>query len=281
MLLAPLLEKFGVLITWLISTSLILLRYILFAGLAYIVFYVWKRKLMTRFKIQKHFPATSQVKSELRYSLLSITIFGFFALTILWLSSHEWTLMYRDIHQYGYSYLLLSWVLMIVFHDTYFYWTHRLMHHPKLFKYIHKIHHFSHNPTPWATFAFHPIEAMLEFAVLPLAVCIIPMHPIVVFAWSLWMITWNVIGHLGFEIFPSHFVKHRFFRWFNTSTHHNLHHQRSHGNYGLYFNFWDSLMNTNQKDYHTIFSSLAGNQNEIQFQNNISTKNEQAAGLID
>ncbi len=260
MLFGPLLQKFGVLITWLISTSLIFLRYLFFAGLAYMIFYVWKKRSLLQFKIQKHFPAKSQVRTELMYSLLSGTIFGLFALAIFWMNANGWTLMYRDIEKYGYAYLVLSLVLMILFHDAYFYWTHRLMHHPKMFKHFHKVHHLSYNPTPWAAFAFHPLEAVIEFAVLLIAICIIPMHPLVILSWSIWMIVWNVIGHLGFEIFPIGSIKHPFFKWVNTSTHHNLHHEKSQGNYGLYFNIWDRWMGTNQKDYEQVFTTLKENQ---------------------
>jgi Delta7-sterol 5-desaturase len=260
MLFGPLFQKFGVLITWLISTSLILFRYLFFAGLAYGMFYVWNKRPFIRFKIQKHFPANSQVRTELMYSLLSCAIFGLFALAIFWMNSKGWTLMYRNVEKYGYAYLALSLVLMILFHDAYFYWTHRLMHHPKLFRHFHRVHHLSYNPTPWAAFAFHPFEAIIEFAVLLIAICIIPMHPLVIFAWSIWMITWNVLGHLGFEIFPIGFIKHPFFKWFNTSTHHNLHHERSQGNYSLYFNIWDRWMGTNQKNYTQVFTTLKENQ---------------------
>jgi Delta7-sterol 5-desaturase len=260
MIFGPLLQKYGVLIAWLISTSLILFRYLFFAGLAFTIFYVWKKQRLIRFKIQKQFPPRSKIRLELKYSLLSVMVFGFFALIIFWMNSKELTRMYYDVHQYGYAYLFLSWVLMVFFHDMYFYWTHRLMHHPRLFKHFHKVHHYSHNPTPWAAFAFHPLEAIVEFGVLPLAVFIIPMHPLVVLSWSIWMITWNVIGHLGFELFPKGFVHHPFFGWLNTSTHHNMHHEQSKGNYSLYFNMWDRWMNTNQKNYQLNFKILKESQ---------------------
>ena len=54
----------------------------------------------------------------------------------------------------------------------------------------------------------------------------------------------NVVSHLGYEFYPA-----RLARWFITSTHHNLHHDRSHGHFMLYFNFWDRLMDTNERDY--------------------------------
>jgi Delta7-sterol 5-desaturase len=259
MALAPLIHKFGVLVTWLISTSLILLRYLVFAGAAYVVFYTWKRRDFIHLKIQKKFPPNSQIRTELKYSLLSAAVFGLFTFMIFWMNSLGLTHIYQDVQKFGYAYLFLSWVIMVLIHDAYFYWTHRLMHHPRLFKIFHRVHHYSHNPTPWASFAFHPLEAIVEFGVLPVVVFILPLHPLVILAWSIWMITWNVIGHLGFEMFPAGFVRHPFFKWINTSTHHNLHHERSHGNYGLYFNFWDRWLKTNQKNYEQAFLALKKN----------------------
>ena len=39
------------------------------------------------------------------------------------------------------------------------------------------------------------------------------------------------------------------FELLNTSVHHNIHHSKFKGNYGLYFRFWDRLMNTEHPDY--------------------------------
>ena len=52
--------------------------------------------------------------------------------------------------------------IAIVVHDTWFYWTHRLMHHRRLFKLFHRVHHESTNPTPWAAYCFAPLEAMAQ-----------------------------------------------------------------------------------------------------------------------
>lgn len=253
MLISSLLEKFGALITWLIGASIFFSRYLLFAGSAYLIFYVWKKKNYLHLKIQNRFPSKNQISSEVLYSLMTAIIFGLFGFLIYWMSSNGWTQIYRDPSTFGYGYLFLSFVIMVLFHDAYFYWTHKLMHHRLLFKWAHHVHHQSHNPTPWAAFAFHPLEAVVEFGVLPIAVLLFPMNLWVILAWSLWMISWNVIGHLGFEMFPTGFVHHPFFKWINTSTHHNLHHERARGNYGLYFNLWDRLMKTNDPHYEQAF----------------------------
>jgi len=55
----------------------------------------------------------------------------------------------------------------------------------------------------------------------------------------LFMIVYNIYGHLGWELYPRNFSRHWLGRWINTSVNHNQHHQHFKGNYGLYFLFWD------------------------------------------
>jgi sterol desaturase/sphingolipid hydroxylase (fatty acid hydroxylase superfamily) len=70
------------------------------------------------------------------------------------------------------------------------------------------------------------------------------------------MSLYNVYGHLGFEIYPKGLNKHWLGRWINTSVNHNMHHQFFKGNYGLYFTFWDKVMNTLNKDYDDHFERV-------------------------
>ncbi|MCB0634987.1 MAG: sterol desaturase family protein, partial [Lewinella sp.] len=156
----------------------------------------------------------------------------------------------------GIWYLPFSFAMLVVLHDAYFYWMHRLLHHPRLFRWMHLAHHRSNNPTPWASLAFDPLEAVLEIAIVPVLVLVIPLHPTVLLAFATWALAWNVIGHLGYELFPGGWVDHPVLRWLNTSTHHNLHHRYSKGNYGLYFNWWDRWMDTNHPDYERTFREL-------------------------
>ena len=142
-----------------------------------------------------------------------------------------------------------------------FYITHRLIHHKKLF-FIHKVHHQSTNPTPWAAFSFGPFEAIIQIIWLPFIILIIPFHPIALITWSFWMMIMNVIGHLGFEIFPITFLKKFYGKVLLSSTHHNLHHSKSKSNFGLYFTFWDKLMNTEDPDYIETFDKIKNKSNQ-------------------
>lgn len=223
-------------------------RYFFACMLAYGIFYVWKRRDWLFLKIQQKFPSDNDFRREIGLSVLTSLIFGVIGWSILGTPLRAYTQFYTDIHQFGIVYLLLSIPLSLVIHDTYFYWLHRLMHHKTLYRIIHLTHHKSVNPSPWAAYAFHPLEAILEAGILPLLLFCLPMHPVSFFVFITMMLWINVYGHLGYELFPRRFYDHPFGRWINTAVHHNLHHERFDGNYGLYFTFWDRVTGTLRAD---------------------------------
>jgi len=238
------------------------LRYILFGGLAFLFFYLLLKNKSLFAKIQKKWPAKSDYYREVFYSLLTLLLF---ATTPFILNNKEilpHTTIYRNIHQHSMLYFWLVFPFMLIVHDTYFYWTHRLMHHPKLFTFFHVVHHKSVNPSPWASFSFQPTEAIIESAIIYIFAFAFPIHILHLFIFLIFMTIYNVYGHLGFELFPKWFNKHLFFKWFNTSVNHNMHHQYFKGNYSLYFTWWDRIMKTLHKDYDTRFEEV-GNETII------------------
>lgn len=238
------------------------LRYFIFAGILYFLFYIWKRTDWHHIKIQTKFPKPADISREIKYSLLTMLIFAFVGTGLFVLRKNGYTLMYLNISDYGVPYFIGSVVAMIFLHDTYFYWMHRFMHWKAIYPYVHKIHHLSTNPTPWAAFAFHPLEAVAEIAILPIAVFLIPLHPFAILSWVLYMTLLNVVGHLGYELFPRGFTKGTVTKWHNTSTHHNMHHKHVTCNYGLYFNFWDRVMGTNHAHYDEQFEAVIERRNQ-------------------
>lgn len=244
-------------LTWMLSFMALSLRYLIFGGLAYGLFYIWRKREWFYKKIQQKYPEPKRIWHEVKYSFSSMAIFAGLSILLRVLTSAGYTQVYTDVAERGWLYLIFSTAVFVLIHDTYFYWTHRLMHHPLLFKHVHKVHHMSHNPTPWAAFSFHPLEALVEFSVVPIVIMLMPLHPIAIVLFGLYMILLNVLGHLGFEVLPSGFTKHKLLGWHNTSTHHNMHHKHVNCNYGLYFNIWDRLMRTNHAKYHSTFEQVA------------------------
>jgi sterol desaturase/sphingolipid hydroxylase (fatty acid hydroxylase superfamily) len=226
-------------VIWILGTLLFMLRYVLVAGVFFYVLYVWKKKQFTHLKIQKSFPKLPQIKREVFYSMITFTIYGSGIWLFLFWIENGHTQIYKDVSEFGIPYFVVSILLMIVIHDTYFYWTHRLIHHSKLFKYVHKVHHSFTSPTPWAAFAFHPLEAIITIGVIPVILFTVPYHQFALIVFISFLTVYNVLIHLGFTV-PG--LKRLQFT--NTPEAHDLHHQGSSSNYGLYFTFWDRIMGT-------------------------------------
>lgn len=231
-------------------------RYLIFAGIPFFLLYVLFRSQMLGYKIQQKFPEDKHIYREVGYSLLSMAIFALLGAIVFTLRKHGYTKIYIDLRAHSVFYFWLSVVLFIIAHDTYFYWSHRFMHLKAVYPYVHLVHHRSVNPTPWATFAFHPIEAVLQFLIVPIMVFTVPLHPLAIFAWSMWQISLNVAGHAGYEFFRGGFTRRPRSSWSNTATHHNMHHRYVNCNYGLYFNIWDRLLGTNHSKYHDEFETV-------------------------
>ena len=232
-----------------------LFRYFVVAGIAFVIFYWLLGKRIRHQKIQDKLPTLTDYRREIGYSILTILIFVVIGVLIFATPVIEYTRIYTDFAERGWGYWTFSIGAMIVLHDTYFYWTHRAMHHPKLFRAFHLTHHRSVNPSPWAAYAFSPLEGVVEALVIVPIVFLIPFHPSALGVWLVFMMVYNVYGHLGYELYPKGFHRHPIGRWLNTSVNHNLHHKHFDGNYGLYFLWWDRWMDTVREDYDTSYAA--------------------------
>lgn len=176
------------------------------------------------------------------------------AITALaWQKEH--TAFYEDVSTFGWSYLIFSIVLLMVIHETYYYWVHRLMHHPKIYKYVHKVHHDSITTSPWTAFSFHPIEGLAEGIILPLMILFIPVHYYALLTYLMIMTVSSVVNHLNIEIYPKGWEKHFAGKWMIGATHHGLHHSQFKYNYGLYFTFWDKWSKTESPEFTSTFKN--------------------------
>ena len=233
-------------------------RYLLFAGLAWLLAYVVFKNRWWRRKVIQRDPRPADVRRELKWSLLTALIYGVVGTATVTVGTFIGGLkIHRRVDAYGWSWFVVSIVIAILIHDAWFYWTHRLMHHPRLFRLFHRVHHESTNPSPWAAYCFAPPEAVVQASIFPLLAFSLPMQPSAFFAFMIWQVTFNVIGHTGYEYHPRRLLDSWLGKCINTPTHHIQHHERMRGNYGLYFNFWDRMMRTNHRDYESRFEEVA------------------------
>jgi hypothetical protein len=83
-------------------------------------------------------------------------------------------------------------------------------------------------------------------------------HPTAFAIFMIWQISFNVLGHCGYELYPSWFLRSPLGLLLNTTTHHAQHHETNRANFSLYFNFWDRLMGTNHQRYKERFEDVVG-----------------------
>jgi sterol desaturase/sphingolipid hydroxylase (fatty acid hydroxylase superfamily) len=233
------------LVTTAVLTAIIAARYLVFSGLAF--WLLWQRggeKLRAK-RLNRDRPIRRVVLQEIRLSLLSSVVYAAPAALVLIVWMRGGTAIYDDWSAHGGAlYLLLSALLYLIIQDSYYYWAHRLMHRPALFRWMHAGHHRSRQPTPFASFAFDPAEAVATAWLLPALALVIPIHIGVLIALLMLMTVTAVMNHSGWEILPARFIDGPVGRHLITATHHSLHHTSFGANYGLYFRFWDRLMGT-------------------------------------
>lgn len=229
--------------------SISAIRYFIIAGIPFIVYYKLRRKSISHAKIQYRSAGHQDFIREIMYSMGSIVVFTVIFYLALYTPFKGLTRVYSSLSDYPIWWIFASVALSLIIHDTYFYWLHRVLHHPALFRYTHLLHHKSTNPSPWTSYSFSFLEACGEGMVLLIIVSVIPMHPLAITLFLIVAFAINVYGHLGYEIAPLWLRNTFLFEIFNTSVHHNLHHSRFKGNYGLYFRVWDRLMGTENPEY--------------------------------
>ncbi len=232
-------------------TAIIAVRYMMISGLFYWLLWGRSQDKVHAMKLMEGQPKPGMVRREISWSLLSSFIYAAPAAVVIELWRAGGTAVYTDIHAYPLWYVPASVLIYLFLHDTYFYWTHRLMHHKKLFKIMHRVHHESRPPTPFASFSFHPWESVLGAFFLPLLALFIPIHVGAVLFILTLMTICAVLNHSGYEIFPKWWLRAWPGKHLISAAHHDLHHKHVRCNYALYFRFWDKVMGTDrmERDY--------------------------------
>jgi len=134
--------------------------------------------------------------------------------------------------------LLLHNIALTLVHEFFFYWCHRLAHHPKLYRF-HKVHHEYKQNTVLAAQHEHPIDYVVTIATpVLLAVSLLQPHSITLFIWTAWLVIANLDDHVGYE-FPWSPV-----RWFWLAARtdmHEFHHSKNMGCFASKLSVNDTL----------------------------------------
>jgi sterol desaturase/sphingolipid hydroxylase (fatty acid hydroxylase superfamily) len=225
------------LLQWVVSAA----RYALFAGGAWLVFWRWLYPKGRSRRLSPRTPDAAQIRREIRLSALSMTLFLIPIGVGVIGTRLGFSKVYFRAEEQGWAWYFGSYAALIAWHETYFYWTHRLLHWGPVFRRVHRAHHLSRHPTPFTAFAFHPFEALVEgFAIVPF-IFLVPIQLGVVAVFAAFSLAFNVYGHLGMRGFNH---DRGLARLVNSPETHGAHHARFNGNYSLYTTVWDRIMGT-------------------------------------
>ncbi len=174
-----------------------------------------------------------QLRRELMQSGVSVLIFGLGMIFPWGLLQLGWARLAVDP---GATRIALEILVLVIWNDVHFYLNHRLLH-TRWLRRFHLPHHRSVVTTPFSTYSFHPVEALMLGNVILL--------PMVLHDFSFWALLsvplfslfFNCIGHANYDFFTRVSPMH----WFAASRRHHLHHACYHGNFGFQFTFMDRL----------------------------------------
>ena len=142
--------------------------------------------------------------------------------------------------------IALQLLFFIYLDDFLYYWMHRTMHGPWLYKRVHGWHH--RIVTPWAITGhyMHPVEYLLTGAVALVGPLLVGAHVVTVWLWFAFRQWEAAEGHCGYDFpwTPTHALP------FNDGAiHHDVHHARVRGNYAGFLTHCDRLFGTFARGY--------------------------------
>jgi Delta7-sterol 5-desaturase len=173
-------------------------RYLIAASLTFAVVWLLRRTAIKARKIQAREATTAEMRREFFQSLQSALVYTVGAGFLIWGTQNGIFQKFDGSFGWGTDLMILAGI--VIAHDAYFYWAHRTMHHPKLFKHFHRAHHRSITPTPWAAYSFAIPEAVVMFMFVPIWQFFVPTPGWVMFVWLNFQIIRNAMGHAGFEL---------------------------------------------------------------------------------
>ena len=218
---------------------------ILVAGSLHYFFYIRKSQGITlKFdkrdltKNNRNFFFSDQVKDNMFWTLTSgVFLLTAFQVVTTWLMANG----YVPVNNFSSNpvWFILVLIFLPIWSAFHFYWVHRLLHFPFLYKRYHALHHRNINIGPWSGLSMHPVEHLLYLS----SFCIhwiIATHPIHLIFHVIWQGPAAAMTHSGYEDL---LIKDK--RRLALGTfYHQLHHRYFECNYGNQEMPWDRWFGT-------------------------------------
>lgn len=176
----------------------------------------------------------NQVRQEIRQTLIALPIMSIFTVPFFVAEVRGHSKMYDTTAEGpGTWYNYAQFPLFLAFTDFFIYWIHRGLHHPLVYKHLHKPHHRWIMPTPFASHAFHPLDGYAQSVPYHVFPFLFPLQKFAYVALFIFINIWTIMIHDGEYVANSAFI--------NGAACHSIHHLAFNYNYGQYTTFWDRL----------------------------------------
>lgn len=146
----------------------------------------------------------------------------------------------------GMWYNILQFPIFLMFTDFFIYWIHRGLHHPTIYKKLHKAHHKWIVPTPFASHAFHPLDGFAQSVPYHVFPFLFPLQKFAYIGLFVFVNIWTVMIHDGEYATNSEII--------NGAACHTMHHLYFRYNYGQYTTLWDRLGGSYRAPNDELFS---------------------------
>lgn len=136
----------------------------------------------------------NQMSQEIKQGLSAIPVISVLTAPFFILEIRGYSKLYDFSSESPFwGYTILQYPLFILFTDSCIYWIHRGLHHPLVYRWLHKPHHKWVVPTPYASYAFHPLDGWaqsLPYHVFPL---IFPLQKCAYLGLFMFVTMWTVL----------------------------------------------------------------------------------------
>jgi lathosterol oxidase len=105
----------------------------------------------------------NQISLEIKQALTAIPGFAILTVPFMFFEVRGYSKLYDSVDDAPFKwYTVLQFPFFVLFTDLFIYYIHRGLHHPLVYKTLHKPHHKWIMPTPFASHAFHPIDGWAQ-----------------------------------------------------------------------------------------------------------------------
>jgi len=223
--------------------------YFLCAGLSYL--FVFDKATLQHPKYLKN-----QMRMEIKQTVEAIPAMAVLTVPCFLMEVRGYSFIYDSINDTGFTHPFLSifgsaynWLqfpIFLCFTDFCIYWIHRGLHHPKIYKRLHKPHHKWIMPTPFASHAFHPLDGFSQSVPYHLFPFLFPLQKFAYLALFVFIQIWTVMIHDGEYVANSPII--------NGAACHTMHHLYFNYNYGQFTTLWDRMGGSYRKPNDELFA---------------------------